>query len=57
MALAALETAIEIWAFSDRSLVEVIDHTIAAIRVSMVAWPTAGTRSGRSMPGSWKPLA
>ena len=35
MALAALVTAMEIWAYSDRSLVEVIDHTIAAIRGSM----------------------
>ncbi len=35
MALAALVTAMEIWAYSDRSLVEVIDHTNAAIRGSM----------------------
>jgi hypothetical protein len=37
MALASLVTAMEIWAYSDRSLVEVIDHTIAAIHRSMMA--------------------
>jgi AcrR family transcriptional regulator len=37
MALAALVAAMEIWAYSDRNLVEVIDHTISAIRGSMVA--------------------
>jgi len=47
MVLAALVTAIEIWAYSDRRLVEMIDHTIAAMRGSMVAWSTAGMRSGR----------
>lgn len=47
MVLAALVTAIEIWAYPDRRLVEMIDHTIAAMRGSMLAWSTAGMRSAR----------
>ena len=47
MVLARARDAIEIWAYSDRRLVEMIDHTIAAMRGSMVAWSTAGMRSGR----------
>jgi hypothetical protein len=47
MVLAALVTAIEIWAYPDRRLVEMIDHTIAAMRGPMLAWSTAGMRSAR----------
>ena len=45
MAMAGLVAAIEIWAFSDRTLADVVDRMIAAVRDSLDARPAPASRS------------
>jgi AcrR family transcriptional regulator len=42
MAMSALVAAIEVWAFSERSLAEVVDHMIAVVHGSLDGSPTPG---------------